>query len=567
MSSSSSTLNRDIGTEDVKIEEFVGKLRQDKFLIPTFQREFVWEPKNIVKLWDSICRFYPIGSILYWETNSYLHTHRKLGGFLFPHDEDAVRKFRDWAYILDGQQRATALLLSMIGGKGRAKDREEFDYTLYFDATDASFFFEEDLESRKNRVNPAFLVRIKDVPSWGFTFYKDISTERGFNTNIEANLQKLSKMFTDYKISLIRIRGVEVSEVCEIFERINQEGKKLDPVDIIVARTYRNEDITKKLTGFYLRDNLDAVKKVLSSQGSQFQDIEDLTILQMVSLCLRKQTGESKFGMTPAALYNLTTEDLEANWDSCQKTVLETVKLLSDFKIRGPDMLPFIYLVLPICHYLHENRSVNRSIVRQWFWATAFGLEDFRRATDVYSYCTEFFDKLETQGSYAIDSITISKKRLVETEYYYRDAFCRAVLAFLANQTPRDFSDYNAEVLDSVYLLLAHSPNLHHIYPLNFLSGVKWSEPCHMDSLMNICYLRAKTNIHVGDKNPLHYFREYHGTSHFDEILQSHLIPKDFIEREQFVPSDYQEFLYARADRVCQKLKQELPDVKVNIAE
>jgi len=85
-------MNRDIGTDDLKIEDFVTKLKNDKFLIPTFQREFVWEPGNIIKLWDSIFRFYPIGSILYWETNSYLHTHRKLGSFQFPHDEDTVRE-------------------------------------------------------------------------------------------------------------------------------------------------------------------------------------------------------------------------------------------------------------------------------------------------------------------------------------------------------------------------------------------------------------------------------------------------------------------------------------------
>ena len=59
-----SNMNRDIGTEDLKIEHFVEKLKNDKFLIPTFQRDFVWEPENIVKLWDSIYRFYPVGSIL-----------------------------------------------------------------------------------------------------------------------------------------------------------------------------------------------------------------------------------------------------------------------------------------------------------------------------------------------------------------------------------------------------------------------------------------------------------------------------------------------------------------------
>ena len=115
----SSNLDRDIGTEDLKIEELVKLLREDKYLVPTFQREFVWEPENILKLWDSIFRFYPIGSILYWETNTFLHTHRKLGGIVFPHDEDTLRKFKDWKYILDGQQRATSLLVCMMGGKGR----------------------------------------------------------------------------------------------------------------------------------------------------------------------------------------------------------------------------------------------------------------------------------------------------------------------------------------------------------------------------------------------------------------------------------------------------------------
>jgi len=80
-----SNMNRDIGTDDSKIMEFVEMLAKDKFLIPTFQRDFVWDPENIIKLWDSVFRFYPVGSILYWETDSYLHTHRKLGGFEFPH--------------------------------------------------------------------------------------------------------------------------------------------------------------------------------------------------------------------------------------------------------------------------------------------------------------------------------------------------------------------------------------------------------------------------------------------------------------------------------------------------
>jgi len=49
-----SNMNRDIGTDDLKIEEFVTKLKNDNFLIPTFQRDFVWEPDNIIKLCKTI---------------------------------------------------------------------------------------------------------------------------------------------------------------------------------------------------------------------------------------------------------------------------------------------------------------------------------------------------------------------------------------------------------------------------------------------------------------------------------------------------------------------------------
>lgn len=567
-----SNLNREIESEVMKVNTFVEeKLAKDKLLIPTFQREFVWEPENIRKLWDSIFKFYPIGSILYWVTDSYLHTHRKLGGFEFPHDEDTVRKFKEWAYILDGQQRATSLLVSILGGKGRVKEEEDFDYTMYFDATNATFFFANELEKRRSKISPAFLIRLKDVPKGDFLdFYEKIAKGEGITEQIKSNIKQLYRIFTDYKLVFVRIQGVDVEEVCEIFERVNQEGKKLDPVDIIVARTYRNEDLEKGIKMFYLRDNLQKLKEVLLSQGNRFQNLEDLSIIQMISICLRKEeTGTRKsFGITPKALDNLKTEDLEDRWDVGQKTIFETIKFLSDLKIHGPDMLPYGYLLFPLCYHFHRNISPNRQIAKQWFWRTAFGLEDFRRADEVYNYCTEFFDKIGQGEGPTIPQLVLSKARLVQASYYYRSALTRAVLAFFAKQNPLDFSDPDAEVLDTVYLSLSQAPNLHHIYPRNFLQNVKGlPEDSPIDSLMNICYLRAKTNIKIGDKNPLHYFREFKNSDNFNDILKSHLIPKDFIEKEEFKPENYRDFLYARAELFCQKLKDELPDVEVIIKE
>ena len=570
-----SNLNRDIGTEDLKIAELVKLLREDKYLIPTFQREFVWDPSSILKLWDSMYRFYPIGSILYWETDSYLHTHRQLGGFVFPHDEDTLRKFKEWRYILDGQQRATSILVCMMGGKGRVEGNEEFDYTLYFDATTGEFFFGDEFAKRGGKVpDERFLVRVRDVPKWDFDTYRQFSSADGFSAEIQSNLQQLQRMFTDYKLSVIHIRGVEVSEVCEIFERINQEGKKLHPVDIIVARTYRNEDPKTGTPGFYLRDNLAALKDVLREQGSRFQDMDDLTVIQMFALCLRKEYRRDKpdqrnpFGITPAALNNLATEHFEQGWEQGQKSIRETIKFLTDQKILGPDMLPFGYLALPLCYYFHDNPSPDRDLARQWFWRTAFGLENFRAAGQVYNFCEHFFERLESGMPVRIPTLAVSKTRLVQSSYYYRDALSRAVLAFLANQRPIDFSDPHAEVLDNVYLLLSQAPNLHHIYPRGFLKGVDGlPEGTDADSLMNICYLRARTNVQVSGENPFSYFQQFRHVRDFDSILKSHLIPRGYIDREEFNPSDYRDFLFARAQWFAEELRDALPDVEVTIVD
>jgi len=565
-----SNLKRDIGSEDLKIGELVTLLREDKFLIPTFQRDFVWDPASIIKLWDSMYRFYPIGSILYWETDSYLHTHRRLGGFQFPHDEDTVRKFKEWKYVLDGQQRATSILVCMLGGKGKVQDNENFDYTLHFNSTTADFFFAGDLPKHRSRVpDERLLPRVRDVPEWGFAFYKEISGVEGFSNEIEHNLQQLQRMFTDYKLSVIHIRGVEVSEVCEIFERINQEGKKLHPVDIIVARTYRTEQPDRDYPGFYLRDNLQDLKERLAETGSRWQNIDELLIIQMVATCLRKQhtEGRNPFGITPSALDNLETKHFEHNWKPCQMAIFETIKFLMDQKILGPDLLPFNYLALPLCSYFYKNKNPNRDLARQWLWRNAFGLESFNNSTEVYDYCEDFFSKVELGEPITIPPLTISKTRLVQASYYFRNALSKAVLAFLASQKPVDFSDPHADVLDNVYLLISHAPNLHHLYPQNFLKDQKLPVLADPNSLMNICYLRAKTNIRISDKNPLVYFEEFRDVRDFDAILGSHLIPTEFLDRKDFKLDDYQAFLFARAELFAQQLKNALPDVVVAITD
>lgn len=239
-------LNRSIDTDAMQIAEFVNMIVEDKFLIPAFQRQFIWEPDDIIKFWDSIFRFYPVGSILCWESDYFLNVHRRLGGYILSNHKDIIKKFRKWVYIIDGQQRATSLLVSIFGGEWKIKGIHKFNYKVYFDATDASFFFVNDLEKRKLAVNPDFLIPLSDVINRTSSLYDRLSAESGFDSTIENNLRQLEHVFTDYKIPVILIRGFDNQAVCEIFERINQEGKDLESIDIMIARTFMNYSETRE---------------------------------------------------------------------------------------------------------------------------------------------------------------------------------------------------------------------------------------------------------------------------------------------------------------------------------
>lgn len=48
------------------IAALLGKLNRSYYL-PAIQRPFVWEPEQIVRLFDSLMQGYPISSFLFWD--------------------------------------------------------------------------------------------------------------------------------------------------------------------------------------------------------------------------------------------------------------------------------------------------------------------------------------------------------------------------------------------------------------------------------------------------------------------------------------------------------------------
>ena len=86
----------EVAYTSVEVAEAVERVQSGAWLIPDFQREFVWKPYQLAAFADSLWRNYPVGSLLLWAAP--LETGHRASATL---------------WIADGQQRLTALGLLM----------------------------------------------------------------------------------------------------------------------------------------------------------------------------------------------------------------------------------------------------------------------------------------------------------------------------------------------------------------------------------------------------------------------------------------------------------------------
>ena len=101
------------------VNSIVSKLQSmdDVYVLPAIQRPYVWKESQIVKLFDSIMRNYPLGSLMVWRTRKDLSSRefkrdwKKGDSFSLTKDTPVKTK----NVILDGQQRLQSLLIGMRG--------------------------------------------------------------------------------------------------------------------------------------------------------------------------------------------------------------------------------------------------------------------------------------------------------------------------------------------------------------------------------------------------------------------------------------------------------------------
>jgi len=557
-------------------------LLNKNYQIPTFQRDVVWEKDNVKKLWDSIYKFYPLGSILIWKTDLKLQNHREVGGHEIA-DPNFTRT--EYQYILDGQQRTTSLLTSLYGGK--IESRPNFDPTLFVDLTVHSddetddqsyksrFLFWDEIDDRNGelrqnigrnkRFKDGLIVKLIDIKN-NFGQVERCLVEnpnqnfQDYDHPVRKELRRLKEILDNYRISFIEVKGIKVAEVCQIFERINQAGKPLNIFDIVVAKTFRPE--TEEKDGFYLRELIDDFR---STNQSRFLEIDDLDYLQTLAVLINRYIPDSGVrNITDRYLNEIKTEYIESIWEDAKVALLKTFDFFENhLHIKTPHLVPFRYFYFTITNYFYKNNNPNYDFLKQYFWFNSFHNDDLLSNTTHLFQHVDFLDKEKNGEKYEFQRFLIDKNKLRLATYSSKGRLSRAILSLLASCQPKDWEHCDREVIVQNFFFSLDRPNLHHIFPTNseYVLNNKHKNKIDSNSLMNIAYITQITNLDITNRNPLDYIKDY-DSPEFEAIMHTHLLPTEILEwaRNDNMPENALDiFIEKRVELIIDDLKKKIP--------
>ena len=526
---------KEITQESPKINNLVSRIELGEIKIPPLQRPFVWKIDQVIDLLESIYKDYPIGSILWWETNDRLPSERNIAGFKLPQKPDS----HPFYYVLDGQQRLSSLYGVFCTDRACDADVEkEYEvnvniFDIVFDLTEKKFIH----ESQKAETKKYFdLKSLFNISAYSDALIKASPEEKKI-------IQDLYEKFTNYEIPIIITKKRALEEVGVIFERVNNTGTKLDLFDLMVALTWTRD--------FHLQNEFKKIHVVLEKKN--FKGIKNKIILQCLSSIIKESSGVK-------IITSLKGQDIRDNIENLKESLKKTIDYLStELSVKSIKLLPHAHQIVPLCYIFSRINTPTvkqKKVINQWFWATSFS-ERFTESTDRHiDEDIAGFKKLVEEESDNISRIlkyTVSSEQLLETKFLKSNAYSRAFVVLLANQQPKDLTN-GVKIDIGEALSFFNSKEYHHIFPKKFLTdkNIKIEK---INSLCNFCILPSDSNKKVSDKAPSDYFFNMIPEDYFQDILESNILP---IKKSLYEDDDFDNFLKERSTKIIEYLEKQL---------
>jgi uncharacterized protein with ParB-like and HNH nuclease domain len=331
-----------------RITNLVNRIQTGDIKIPKFQRGFVWDEEQILKLLESIYQGYPIGSLLFWLSEQPMKSEKDIGGFDLPKTPEKYPR----NYVLDGQQRLTT-----IYGVLNWPDKQALHkLNVYFDLEQRRFIHYNGEQDDKN-IPMNILFKTSDF----LRFRTKLSDFPNAN-QLQESVDVLYEVFREYLIPVVTIKEKTVEEVCPIFERINSTGTKLNIFDLMVAATWSNDfDLNDKVS--QLRD---------STKLKDFENIDDSVFLKFMSSI--NGFGSKRDGVFK--LRSLTSKELDDLGQRVKIAVERAIDFLStDLLVPSDAFLPYENQLVAFAYLF--SKTINPtpdqlSALRRWFCGLVF---------------------------------------------------------------------------------------------------------------------------------------------------------------------------------------------------
>lgn len=333
------------------IDDLLKFVQNGKIIIPIFQRNFVWEKKDIKNLFDSIYRGYPVGNLLLWKKRLELPDNTmKIGPLEFNISESS-----DLLAVVDGQQRLTSLSSVLLLSYAKVSQEEKSKWELYFNLEKKEFVFPDP----KKDDEPYYYWLPMNVIADTSKYLKWLRSLDENSKYIEI-ADNLVKAIRDYKIPVYLVESDE-NEVREIFQRLNDMGKSLEESDIFNAIVSGREDNKS--------DRIQDIQEILEEKGYGIP--KDNTLLKSMYAI-----NDIKLGTTAIEKVK-KNEDTKNNFANLSKDIPNIYDKVMTFLQKFADidhllLLPYpnvtLIPLMKIFYHLPEPSDNLQKHISSWIW-------------------------------------------------------------------------------------------------------------------------------------------------------------------------------------------------------
>lgn len=328
-----------------ELEELVALAWSGKIWVPRFQRPFRWETQDAVRLFDSIVKGYPIGSLLLWQRSAPPGPVR-LGALTFERATEGTLA------VVDGQQRITTLANA-----------------LYPQGTpDQEFRLAYDLQvQRFTRASTSSDPRTVPLPVlFGSELLLDWFRVNPGVTDYFPQANAVNRALRQYKIPAYIVSSDDEHTLEEIFDRLNNAGKRLRRDEVFAALHIGGNDelsfdaIARRVDvalNFGLIDNGTVMQALLARRGPDV-----------------RRDIHNEFGAAHRNI-DFPHEDRDAAFAAGEAALRRAVEFVQN-SCRTPhvSMLAYSYLLIVLTRFFaHHPQPDDRTriLLRRWFWRAA----------------------------------------------------------------------------------------------------------------------------------------------------------------------------------------------------